>query len=276
MPASPTVRHRRLAAELRRRREYAGLSPEQAAAAAGFSRSKLVLIETAKSTPKVVDVEAVLDAYGVQDQLRSALIQVARDIRKRGWWTAYGDVLSGSFAELEDAASIIRTWQLEVVPGLLQTESYARAIISADHDEAETNRHVQARMLRQAVLKRANAPKLWVLLHQMALTSPVGDPQVLRDQLAELLIAARRPHISIRVMPASATRQAGIGEGSFDIFSFPEPLDLDVGHLDSVFGDLYAEDVEQVKRCNFVYERIAEACLSEEDSAALIAALMEE
>lgn len=277
MDASPTVRHRRLAAELRRLRERADLSQVEAAALAGFSRPNLIRIEKAQKLTSVSEVESVLDAYGVQDQLRFALVQLARDILKRGWWTAYGDVLSDSFAELEDAAKRIRMWMLETVPGLLQTADYARALIrSGIDDPAEIERRLEARQHRQAVLSRENAPTLDVLLHEMALRAPVGGNDVIRGQLAALRTSSRHPNVSVRVLPMSAGVRPGLGEGSFTIFDFPAPIDPGVIHLDSVAGSLYVEDVRQVTRCVEMYEQIADACLSETESAELMSALIEE
>lgn len=237
----------------------------------------MVRVERAQTALSVSDVERILETYGGNNEaLKLALIQVARDIRKRGWWTAYGDVLPDSFAELEDAAKKIRTWQLEVVPGLLQTEDYARELIRTGSDEAETDRRVQARLMRQTVLSRQNAPTLEVLLHEMALRSPVGGRDVIRTQLASLRSSARRPNISVRVLPATAGVRPGLGEGSFTMFGFPEPVDLDVVHLETVGGDLYLEEIEQVRSCSVKYERIADACKSEEESAEFISALIKE
>jgi transcriptional regulator with XRE-family HTH domain len=274
---SPTVRHRRLAAELRRLRENAGLSPEHAAAAIGWSRPKLVKLELAQAVPSVADVEAILEAYGGEDRLKFALLQLARDVRKRGWWTAYGEVLSESFAQLEDAASSIRSWQLEVVPGLLQTEDYIRHLaLTGSRDKDTVDRRVQARLMRQTVLTRHDAPTLEVLLHEAALRSQVGGRDVIRTQLAALRTSSLRANVSIRVMPATVGIRPAIGEGSFTIFDFAEPLAGGVVHLDTVAGDLYVEDLEQVRRCNLVYDRIADVCLSVEESAAFMAALIEE
>jgi transcriptional regulator with XRE-family HTH domain len=274
---SPTVRHRRLAAELRRLRENAGLSPEHAAAAIGWSRPKLVKIELAQSPLSVADVERILSAYGGEDSLKLALVQLARDIHKRGWWTAYGDVLSQSFAELEDAAYRIRSLQLEIVPGLLQTPDYARELIrSVTSDEEEIARRLEARRHRQTVLARHNAPALEVVLHEAVLRSQIGGPDVIREQLAELHLAATRPNISIRILPMSTGVRPGLGEGSFAIFDFPGPMAFGVVHLDSVAGSVYVEDLAQVERCNVVYDSNTDVCLSVEESAAFMAALNKE
>src|SRR3954453_1869500 len=147
---SPTARPRRLAAELRRLRENAELSPERASAALGWSRPKLVKFETARTAPSPGDVAAMLELYGAPETYKIALVQLSRDVRKRGWWTAYDDVLPSSYAELENDAVEIRSWQVQEIPSLLQTDDYALALIRLSHpDESEEShlRRLQTRMV---------------------------------------------------------------------------------------------------------------------------------
>jgi hypothetical protein len=206
-----------------------------------------------------------------------ALVEAARNIRRRGWWSAYDDVLAGSYAELEDDVAEIRSWQVQVVHGLLQTHEYARTLILGDSaDEQEVERRVQARMMRQTLLARQNAPVLKILIEEAVLRRPVGGVEVMRGQLNALLLARLRPNISIRVVPMPVGIYPSLGEGSFTIFSFPRPIDPDVVYLESVAGGLYLEEVEQVRRCSVTFDHIADVALSEEDSAALIAAIAEE
>jgi transcriptional regulator with XRE-family HTH domain len=274
---SPTVRHRRLAAELRRRREAARLSPEQVAAALGWSRPKLVRFETAKTRPQPADVAEMLGLYGGDEALKLALMQLARDVRTRGWWSAYDDVLAGSFAELENDASLIRSWQVEVIHGLLQTPDYARTLIRGDAtDDAEIDRRLQAREHRKAVLARENAPTLDFIVDEAVLRRPIGGAKVMRGQLAALLEAGERPNVSIRVLPISVGRYPSIGNGSFTVFAFPRPIELDVVFLESTLGGVYGEDAEQVHRCNVIFDRISEHALSEDQSAARIRDIIEE
>lgn len=272
---SPTVRHRRLAAELRRLREAAGLTPPDAAAALGWSRSKLTRFETAATRPQASDVAAMLGLYGGDEALKLALMQLARDIRTRGWWAVYGDVLAPSFAELEDAAKKIRTWQAQLIHGLLQTSDYARAVIRMDAtDEAEINRRLQARAHRQAVLAREDAPTLEVLLDEAVLRRPVGGPEVMHGQLRALLEAGARPNISIRVVPIEIGGYPYMGNGSVTIFGFSRTIDPDVAFTESFAGGVFVEDIGEVRRCNLIFDRISEKALSEEDSAALIGAII--
>lgn len=274
----PTARHRRLAAELRRLREHAELTPETAAGILGWSRTKLVRIETAKTMPSVADVGHILETYGGPAAIRAALLELARDIRTRGWWASYGDVLAGSYAQLEDAADRIRSWQTEVPPGLLQTEEYARTLIEGEYpdDGAEVDRRLQARMTRRARLARADAPALDVILAEEVLRRPVGGPRVMAGQLAALLEAAERPNASIRVVPTGIGYRPALGQGSVVLFQFSAPLELDTAYVETVGGGMYIEDIRQVQMCSVTLDRITDVALTVQESAALIAAVREE
>ncbi|MFA1546129.1 helix-turn-helix domain-containing protein [Actinomadura chokoriensis] len=275
---SPTVRHRRLARQLRQQREKAGLTMERAAAALGWSRPKLLRFETAKTRPRPSDVEEMLDLYGGDEAVKLALMQLARDIRKRGWWSAFNDVLTGSFAELEDDATEIRSWQVQFIPGLLQTSDYALALIRILSPEAPEDvllRRLQARMARRAILERENAPTFTVVLDEAVLRRAVGGPQVMARQLEALVNAAAKPNVSIRVMPISVGEHAGM-DGPFVALSFAGELDQDVVYLEGMGGEVYVEEVGQVTRCNVRFDRICEQALAEEDSVALIADIAEE
>jgi transcriptional regulator with XRE-family HTH domain len=274
---SPTVRQRRLGTMLRNLREEAGLTPAAAAAALDWSKSKLTRFETAETRPQPADVAAILGVYGGDEALKLALMQLARDVRTRGWWSTYNDVLSGAFAELEDDARQIKTFQTQIVHGLLQTPEYARALIRGySADDAEVSRRLQAREHRKAVLAREDAPSLSIVLDEAVLRRPIGGCDVIRGQLRALLEAGERPNISVRVVPAEAGWYPSIGEGSFTIFTFARPIDLDVAYLESVAGSVYVEDVGEVRRCSVVFDRICDAALSEEDSAMLIRSMIKE
>jgi transcriptional regulator with XRE-family HTH domain len=276
--SSPTVRHRRLAAELRRLRERAELSPERAAVALGWSRPKLVKFETARTAPGPTDVTAMLELYGAPDAYRIALVQLSRDVRKRGWWNAYDDVLPPSFAELEDDAAEIRSWQVQEIPGLLQTDDYALAIIrlsNPDDSEESQLRRLQARMARRTVLTRQSAPTLRAVIDESALRRPVGGRDAMRRQLTALAAAARRPHVHLQVALTGNGDFPGM-EGSFVLLSFASSIALDVAYIKNVAGGVYIEEVDQVRRCSTKFERISAAALSESDSVALIETLIAE
>lgn len=275
---APTARQRRLASELHKLRESAGLTQAQAAQMLGWNRTKIVRIEGAQQVPTVDEVEHVLESYGPTDEaIRLALVQLARDARRRGWWTAYGDVLAGSHIELEDAASRIRVWQAQVVPGLLQIPAYAREVIAAEvSDSDEVERRVDARMKRRTLLDRADAPELDVVLAEEVLRRLVGGRPVMRQQLAELLRAAERPNVSVRVVPLSAGAYPTIGQGGLTIFEVPGDLDLSVAYFETMRNAVYVEDIAQVRECRAVFERLAGVALSKHETAQLIARICEE
>jgi transcriptional regulator with XRE-family HTH domain len=273
---SPTVRHRRLASELRRLRENAELSAEGAAAALGWSRPKLVKFETARTAPSPSDVAAMLELYGAPEAYKLALIQLARDVRKRGWWTSYDDVLPPSYAELEDDATQIRSWQVQEIPGLLQTDDYALAVIRLSNPDANEQTHLrrlQARMARRTILTRQSAPTLRAVIDESALRRPIGGPETMRRQLTALLEAAQRPHIHLQIALTSNGDFPGI-EGSFVVLSFASPIDLDIAYIKGVAGGIYVEDVNQVRRCRIKFDQIADAALPETESSALLETLI--
>lgn len=276
---APTTRQRRLAAELRKLREAAGHTQAQAVKLLGWKdRTKLVRIESGKQAPGLDEVERILEHYGPTDEaMRLALVQLARDVHKRGWWVAYGDIIDGSYVELEDAASRICTWQVQLVPGLLQTPAYARELVAAEVDDAdEIDRRVQARMTRRTLLDRADAPELNVVLAEEVLRRPVGGRPVMRQQLAALLREVERPNVSVRVVPLERGIYPAIGQGSLVLFQFAGPLDLDVAYLESIGGGMYLESIAQVRQCTVMFDRVADAALPVDESAALIADILEE
>ncbi|GAA3099365.1 helix-turn-helix domain-containing protein [Streptosporangium carneum] len=270
---SPTVRLRRLARELRRMREESGLSPEDAAARLGWSRSKVSRLETGRTRASPVDVATACDLYGVNSSIRAGLIQLAKEVRQRGWWTAYADVFTGSYIGLEDEAAVIHQWEVQLVPGLLQTEDYARAVISAGRPDPQNaddiQRRVMARMARRTLLSRPNAPELHAVLDEGVIRRPIGGRESMRDQLDALLSAARRPNVMLRILPYSAGAHAGL-EGSFTVLSFTEQVDPNVAYVEGTAGDVYVESSDQVDRYKMAFDRICDVALSREASMRLI------
>lgn len=272
---SPTVRLRRLSRELRRMREEKGLTPDAAAAQLGWSRSKVSRIETGRTMASRSDVAAVCDLYGANSSERAGLIQLASEVRQRGWWTAYADVFTGSYIGLEDEAALIRQWEVQLIPGLLQTEDYARTVISMHRPEGDAQRRVMARMARRTLLSQPNAPSFNAILDEAVLRRPIGGRRVMHEQLEALLIAARRTNVTIQVLPYQAGEHAGL-EGAFTILSFSDENDPNVAYVESTAGDIYVESTEQVQRCTLIFERIRGAALSPEDSLRLISETKED
>ncbi|MBX6765607.1 MAG: helix-turn-helix domain-containing protein [Actinomadura rubrobrunea] len=272
MTYRPTVRGRRLARELRRLRENLGLTLQDVADQLNWARATLSRVETAQTRPKVGDVARMLELYGVPSPERDALMTLAREAGQRGWWTAYADVFTGSYVALEDEASAIHTWDPQLVHGLLQTEDYARAVITAGRmlpGPVEIERRVAARKARQALLDRKDAPLLHVVLDEAVLHRPIGGPSVMNAQLRKLATMAERPKVTVQVLPYGAGEHAGL-DGRFTILSFPDAADPDIAYVEGTMGDVYVESAEETGVHRRRFDRIVEAALSPEDSAHLI------
>ncbi|MEV4646109.1 helix-turn-helix transcriptional regulator [Saccharopolyspora sp. NPDC049426] len=246
MTVSPTVRRRRLAAELRRLRAHSEVTQQQAATHLGCTQAKIGRFETAKRSPSVGDVSALLDFYGVDNAEREQLINLARDARKRGWWHSYSDVLPEwyeTYVGLEAEASSIDTYESEAIPGLLQTREYAYAITKSTliraHD-AEIGRRVDLRIQRQERVTGDNPLELWAVVGEAALRRPVGGDGVLRRQLEHILKLGQLPNVTLQVMPLGAGAHPAQA-GPFVILRYSNHIDPDVVYLETHVGGLYLE-----------------------------------
>lgn len=277
MPGTgPTVRARRLGQRLRDLRERAELGAGEAAKRLGWSRAKLVRFETAIAVPRPADTTAMCDLYGARSDEKALLVQLSGDAGKRGWWSAYGDVLTGSFVADEALASKIRVWEPQLVPGLLQVEAYAWAVIEAGRpgDPEDTQRRVMARMARRTLLSKPDAPALTAIIDEAALRRPVGGATVMGEQLEELVRPRRT--VTVRVVPFTVGAFAGL-EGAFTLLDFPEQLTFPTEvYAESIAGDVYPESAEQVTRINLAFERIEQVALTPEESAGLIGRIIKE
>lgn len=278
MDHSPTVRGRRLMREVKRLRESSGMSSDEAARRLDFSKSKLYRIENGKSRIDADDLEDMLDLYDVRSPDRDALVALGRDSRRRGWWTTYKDVFTGSYVGLEYEAARIQVAS-HIVPGLFQTPEYARAVIAETRpalDADEVERRVAARVARQqAVLHRDNAPDIHVVLDEAALHRRVGGEEVMMQQLAGLAKASAQPGITIQVLPFAAGASAAL-EGDFVILAFPDPEDPPVAYAEGLFGDLYLESKEELDRYSLAWTHLLDKALSPAESAAMISELLQE
>ncbi|MEV4094341.1 helix-turn-helix domain-containing protein [Streptosporangium saharense] len=271
---SPTVRHRRLGRELRKLREETELLPETAAKQLGWSRQKLNRLENARTMPSTTDVAAICDLYGTDSTTKAGLVQLCKDAGQRGWWTAYSDVLAGSYVVLEAEATAIRTWEPLLIPGLLQSEDYARAIIQnvrPELEKAELERRVTARMTRKVTLLGANAPTFHALIGEDAIRLQTTHAELMAAQLDGLLQIMDRPNVMIQVVPATAGLHLGM-QGSFSVLSF-DPEDPSVGYSSSPGGELFIEAAASVSQFMLTFERLSAMALSPEQSADLIAAV---
>ncbi|MEU1879603.1 helix-turn-helix transcriptional regulator [Streptosporangium sp. NPDC020072] len=272
-----TVRLRRLARELRMLRAATEMTTEAAAEQLGWSRSKLNRFETGKGAPTTADVAAICHLYCVAESTTEALVQLTREVARRGWWTSYADVFTGSYVEFEAAAREIFLWEPLLVPGLLQTEEYAREIIQAGHpnqSDVELSRRIDARMQRKTSLLGAHPVTLRIVIAEYVLRYPVGTPDVMTRQLDEVLQAAKQPNITIQVLPTAAGVHGGT-EGAFSVLTFGDD-DPDLGYAECPAGEVYVEDTEQIRQLMLTFERLAATALSPEESTAFIAVVRSE
>ncbi len=276
-PRGPTVLRTMLGSRLRRYREEAGVSPEQAAYEIRASRSKISRMEHGRVGFKIRDVDDLLTLYGVHDeQVRARLRAVAEQANTPGWWSKYDDILPDWFEAylgLEGAASVIRTFDLQFVYGLFQTEAYARAVTSLGHKTAsaeEIDRRVSVRLKRQGVLTSPEPPQVWSVMDEAVLRRPVGGRKVMRDQLTHLIEVASLPQVTIQVVPFARGAHAAAG-GSFTVLRFAEPEVPDVVYIEHLTSALYLDSLEDVEHYLEVMNDLSTEALTPARSAALLA-----
>jgi transcriptional regulator with XRE-family HTH domain len=273
-----TALGRRLGGELLRLREQANMTQPQAAKFLSASTAKVAKMERGWVPMRDPDIRALCDAYGVTDPaiVRSLLDLAATDRNRRkakGWWQRYPELGQASeYVVLEDAATRVRYWQLALVPGLLQTPDYARALAVADgawSREDEIERFVQARIARQNRLTDERPLKVHAVIHEGALRQQIGGREVMREQLAHLLRLSDLPNVELMVLPYSAGAHPGVST-SFSMLSFDAPGAMNVVHMETTFSGLWLESRDDSVRHSDLFERIAERALAPDDSLTLI------
>ncbi|NUU20233.1 MAG: helix-turn-helix domain-containing protein [Streptomycetaceae bacterium] len=277
-----TVRRILLGSQLRRLREAKGISREEAGYEIRASESKISRMELGRVSFKDRDVADLLTMYGVTDETeREALLNLTREANATGWWHSYGDILPSWFqvyVGLEEAASVIRTYEVQFVPGLLQTADYARAVIIAGQPNAspdEVERRVGLRTQRQTILKRDRPPRLWAVLDEAALRRPIGGRDVMRGQIQHLIDCAALPHVTIQIMPFRFGAHAAEG-GPFTLLRFPEPDLPDVVYLEQLTSALYLDKRDDVDQYTEVMERLSVDGLPPDRSVDLLARILKE
>ncbi len=275
---SPTVRRRRLAAELREIRESKGRSGETVAAALRWSPSKISRYERAKTGLRPREVERLLDYYQITGPRRELLLALAEDAAQKGWWEDYSDILTEDYQQfigLEHEAASIAVWHVDVVPGLLQTEAYARNIISS-YSRVEPNapgligRMVRVRMRRQQVLDRDDL-QLSVVLDESILKRRIGDPSVMHEQLQRLVQEGDRPNLTLQILPLDAQHTV-VGE-SFVIFGFGTEVDAmlqDVVSTEAMRSGFILEGERDTYLHRIAFQTLTEASLDPVASRALL------
>jgi transcriptional regulator with XRE-family HTH domain len=278
----PTVRRRRLGAELRRLRENAGVSVDQVCDLLRCSVSKVSRMENGRVPLRTRDVADLLKLYGVtDDERRGALLALARESRRHGWWHTYHDVVPAWFEiyiGLEGDASSISVYESQLVHGLLQTAQYARHVIRAADPgtgDEEVERKVSLRLDRQSRLATDSAPRLWAILDEAVLRRSVGGPEVMCTQLEYLVKRAELPNVTIQVLPFSAGAHAGLGS-TFAILGFPDSSDHDVVYIEEAAGSLYLERPSEIRRYRSKLDHLLAAALRPDQSTEMISQIVEE
>ncbi|MFK3984710.1 helix-turn-helix domain-containing protein [Micromonospora sp. NPDC050397] len=251
-----------LGAQLRRLREANGVTRETAGWEIRASESKISRMELGRVGFKERDVADLLTLYGVHDDdERKVLLGLAREANEPGWWHRYGDVLPQwfqSYLGLEAASSLIRTYEVQFVPGLLQSRDYARAVVLLGHRTAsgdEVERRVNLRMARQQLLTRTDPPQIWAVVDEAALRRPIGGPEVMHGQISALIEATKLPNVRLQVMPFATGGHAAAG-GAFSILRFPDRDLPDVVYIEQLTSALYLDKRDDVDHYAAAMERV--------------------
>ena len=277
----PTVLRIVLGSQLRSLRQARDITREGAGKAIRGSHAKISRIELGRVRVKERDLSDLLDLYGVHaDAARADYFAMARQAMQPGWWHKYSDVLEEWFVPhvgLEEAASMIRTYEVQFLPGLLQTEDYARAVIRLGHpdaSESRVQRLVELRMARQRLLDRPEAPRLWAVIDEAAVRRPFGGPEVMREQLEHLVRVAELPNVTLQVARFHVSHHAAAGT-PVTILRFPEPDLPDVVYLEQLTSAVYLDKRDDVDRYGLVMERLCTSADTPQESTRFLRELCE-
>ncbi|MGW5905128.1 helix-turn-helix domain-containing protein [Streptomyces althioticus] len=279
MAGSPTARRRRLSIELKKLREKSALTCAQVGQALDWSGSKVNRMETGSGRVQPSDVDALCRFYDTSDELREFLKSLAREAKTRGWWQVHGAGVPEWFniyIGLEQDASTLRQYQCEVLPGLMQTEAYARELhTTGAHMSAEDiDRAVRVRLERQEMLTRPDAPEAWFVVNEGAVRNVIGDRGVMREQLERILETTGLPSVTLQVLPFdSGTYPA---TGSFTMLGFPAPEDPDLVYRDGITDAVYLEGEHHVREYTRAFDGLRAAALSPQRSARLVQSVVKE
>lgn len=271
---NPTVSRRRLGSELRRLREISGMTTQQVAERLLISQPKISLLENGRRVVKPRDVRDLCGLYGVQDQRRvEHLMQLAGESGQQGWWNSYGDIPYGAYIGLEAEAAAIRLYEPLVVPGLLQTPAYARAVIAGTIPLITPEKaaaRLQVRLRRQDRLRAPGDPlRLWIVLDESVLRRVVGSREVMREQLDHLNHLSAQPHITVQVLPHEVGAHPGVS-GQFSLLEFAEAGDVSVVYLERFTSDLYLEKRSDVRFYRDMYAHLQAQALSPDGTRHLV------
>ena len=280
---SPLVQRRHLRAELRRARQAAQLTQEQVASEMDWSLSKIIRIEAGSSGISANDLKALLHLYRVTDSEQvDALLVLARAARERSWWSAYRDVAPSSLLQLieyESSGAVVRQFETLFIPGILQTEDYARAVIQNYYDERPGSDMVRGlvelRVRREELFESNNLPLFHFLIDEGAVRRRVGGSSVMRRQLQRLIELSDRPNINVEIIPYSAGLHPGM-KGPFKVIEFADPSDRDIVFLESPRGDIISHDPEEISSYREAFENLSRVSLGPRDTLALLAGIRDQ
>ncbi|GAA4231971.1 helix-turn-helix transcriptional regulator [Actinomadura meridiana] len=269
------MKRRRLAGELRRLRDAAGLTLDDVAEQLEWSNAKVSRIENARVSVLPRDVKYLLNVYGIEGEAREVLLALAREAKQKGWWHSYGEAIPAWFevyVGLESDAVTMDAYESEHVPGLFQTADYARAVFQSFpiDEEAEIDKRVELRMARTERLTVPGAPKFWAVLNEAVIHRLVGGDHTMRAQLAHLRDLAKLSNVTLQVLPFDAGAHPAMS-GAFTILGFPEPSDPKVVYMEEQTGGLYLEKPPEIERYTMAFDHLRAAALRPSDSLALIA-----
>jgi transcriptional regulator with XRE-family HTH domain len=277
----PTVLRIMLGNRLRRLRERKGLTRQAAGYTIRASDAKMSRLELGRVGYKQRDVADLLTLYGVTDEReRETYLSLAQQANAHGWWHKYGEVLPSwfeTYVGLEQAASVIRSYQVQFVPGLFQTDEYARSVIMLGHPgvgEAEITMRTGLRMERQEVLTQPNAPRVWSVVDEAALRRPVGGPDVMRGQLKRLIELSELPNVTLQVVSFEAGGHAAAG-GPFSILRFSDPDIADIAYLEQLTSAVYLDKPADVGNYLMVMDRLCAEASPPSETAALLTRMLE-
>ena len=269
---NPTIQRRRLGIALKRAREQAGMTQDEAAAAIESAASKISRIELGQSGVRPTDLTLLINAYGVPDSVAASMRELAKAGRQRGRWSSYREQLPAwfrTFVDLEGDASEIRSYQAEIIPGTLQTEAYIRAILTSPGtpDEEALDQQVKIRLARQSII--GDNTELAYVLSESAIRRMVGGPGTMRDQLAHLVALSQRPNVTIQVLPFAAQTYA-VSSFSFVILRFDQDTASDVIYTETFTDADYLDRPDLVRAYTKLWDDLRAAALGPVESRLLI------
>jgi transcriptional regulator with XRE-family HTH domain len=275
----PTLRRRRLGAELKKCREGAGMTQETVSRYFEWNTAKVTRIETARVAVSARDVRDMLSLYGIRDEeYREALVDLARLSKERSWWTDYKDVMRpGNFVGLEAGAAAMRVFEPILLPGLLQTTDYMRALMRTGrpNDTPESiDRRIALRLHRQNRLRGSNPLELSAIIDESVLRRTIGGDDVMREQLLRLIEAAQLPNVTVQILPFDAGEHTFLG-GPAALLEFRETTHMDVVYLEGLAGDYYEEQPSEVARYREEFDRLSARALDHRMSLKMIESLLQ-